>query len=281
MATDAMRMLAHRRIVSIPGLALLVALAFLAVTQVPEQHAALILRFGLPARVVNSGADGKDGAGLALHLPLAEQVVLLDRRLLTLAVDDTRLATGDGQPLAIDAYATWRITDPVRFYQALGTPDRAAGPMRAILAAVLRRELGRTGLPGALALPRGEQAASLRAAFAHELAGYGATVYAVRLSRVALPDGAPLDSAYAQMLARSEADAAAITADGHRNAQLIRADAEARAAQIYAASFGQDPQFHDFYRAMQSYDATFAQKGSRTTIVLSPDNAYLKQFRGK
>jgi membrane protease subunit HflC len=73
----------------------------------------------------------------------------------------------------------------------------------------------------------------------------------------------------------------AATIRAQKNAQIIRAEASASAAQTYAASFGKDPAFYDFYRAMQSYDATFAQKGSSTSIVLSPDNEYLKQFRGK
>lgn len=260
------------------GCLALIALVLAVLTPVPDSRVALVLRFGQPVRVVNGPDSGAraDGAGLVWRWPLAEQVVMLDRRLLTVTADNTRVTTRDGQSLAIDGYATWRVTDPVRFYQALGTPERAAGPLRAILASVLRQELGRSSLADVQG--RGPD---LRAAFAHELAGYGATVTDLRLSRVALPDGTPLEAAYARMTDSAGADAAAIAAEGHRNAQLIRADAQARAGQIYADSFGKDPQFHDFYRAMQSYDATFAQKGSKTTIVLSPDNAYLQQFRGK
>ena len=261
-----------------PVLALLLVLA--EATPVPDTRAALVLRFGQPVRVINGWGAGSAGPGLGWRLPLVEQVVWFDRRLLTVAADDTAVTTSDGQSLAIDAYAIWQVTDPVRFYQALDTPDRAADPLRAVLAAVLRQQLAHTSLTGALALARGQGAGSLRAALARDLAGYGVMVTDLRLSRVALPDGAPLDAAYARMTQAAEADAAVIAAQGHRNAQLIRADAEAQAGRIYAASFGKDPQFHDFYRAMESYDATFAQKGSKTTIVLSPDNAYLRQFRG-
>jgi membrane protease subunit HflC len=76
-------------------------------------------------------------------------------------------------------------------------------------------------------------------------------------------------------------EATTIRAQGEKNAQIIRAQADAEAARTYAASFGKDPEFYDFYRAMQSYDATFAQKDSSTSIILSPDNRYLKQFRGQ
>jgi membrane protease subunit HflC len=272
MAAERLHPDARRWIALAAASAALIALALAVITPVPDNRAALVLRLGQPMRVI----DG----GVGWRLPLVEQVVWLDRRLQTVALDNAQITTRDGQPLAIDAYAGWRVSDPVRFYQALGTPDRAAASLRAIMASVLRQTIGGASLADAMALARGQGDEALRTAFAHELAGYGVTVTDLRLSRVALPDGAPIEAAYARMTADADADAATIAAQGHRDAQLIRADAEARAGQIYAASFGKDPQFYDFYRAMQSYDATFAQKGSRTTIVLSPDNAYLRQFRG-
>ncbi len=261
--------------------AVLAGLALAAAVPVPADRAALVLRFGQPVRVINAWAPGGDQAGLALHWPLAERVVWLDRRLITASLENVRIATADGQPLVIDAYATWRVTDPVRFYQALGTPDHAGDEIRALLASVLRQQVGHTSMSGALALQRGQGTRALRAAFDRELAAYGAHAGDLGLSRLAIPDGAPLDAVYARMSAGAEAEAENIAAEGHRNAQLIRADAQARANDISAASFGKDPEFFDFYRAMQSYDATFAQKGSHTAIVLSPDNAYLRQFRGK
>jgi len=276
----------HRWIAPLLGVAALAGLALTVATPVPADRAALVLRFGQPVRVINAWRPGPNEtsageAGLALRLPLVERVVWLDRRLITVSLDNAKATTRDGQPLIIDAYATWRVTDPVRFYQALGTPDHAGDELRAILASVLRQQVGRTTMTGALALQRGDGVGALRAAFDRELSGYGARVADLGLSRLALPDGAPLDAAFARMSAGAEAEAEEVAAEGHRNAQMIRAEAEARAGEIYAASFGKDPEFYDFYRAMESYDATFAQKGSHTAIVLSPDNAYLRQFRGK
>lgn len=275
-----------RRIAIGLGVVALAALALTVVTPVPADRAALVLRFGRPVRVINAWRATGDDAGLAFRWPIAERVVWLDRRLMTAALDNTRVTTGDGQPLVVDAYATWRVTDPVRFYQALGTPgqaspDHVADELRNILASVVRQQLGRITMADVTALQRGQGLAPIRDAFDRELAGYGAHVTDFGLSRLALPDGAPLDAAYARMSAGAEAQAQDTAAQGHRNARLIRAEAEARAIQIYATSFTKDAEFYDFYRAMQSYDATFAQKGSRTAIVLSPDNAYLKQFRGK
>ena len=98
---------------------------------------------------------------------------------------------------------------------------------------------------------------------------------------VDLPDGTPLESAFERMKTARGQEATTILAEGQKDAQIIRAEAEAQAAKIYADAYGKDPQFYDFYRAMQSYDTTFAPDSkSSSTIILSPDNEYLKQFRG-
>ena len=81
-------------------------------------------------------------------------------------------------------------------------------------------------------------------------------------------------------VAAREQEATTIRAQGQKNAQIIRAGAEAQAAEIYAQSFGRDPKFYDFYRAMQSYDYTFGNKDGQSTIIISPDNDYLRQFKG-
>ncbi|MFN9377242.1 MAG: SPFH domain-containing protein, partial [Novosphingobium sp.] len=111
---------------------------------------------------------------------------------------------------------------------------------------------------------------------------YGAQVIDVRIQRADLPAGA-LESALARMQAAREQEATTIQAQGQKQAQLITSEAEARATQIYANAFGKDPAFYDFYRAMKSYDATFANQANKgsSTIILSPDNEYLRQFKGR
>ena len=102
----------------------------------------------------------------------------------------------------------------------------------------------------------------------------------VRIKRTDLPDGAPLSSAFDRMRTAREQEARSIRAEGAKRAQIIRAEADANAAKTYAASFGKDPDFYDFYRAMESYRRTFEQGEGASSIILSPDNQYLKQFRG-
>ena len=102
----------------------------------------------------------------------------------------------------------------------------------------------------------------------------------VRIKRADRPDGTPLESAFARMQSARNQEATTIRAQGEKNAQIARAEAQALASKTYADSFGKDPDFYDFYRAMQSYDATFGTKDGTTSIILSPENEYLKQFRG-
>lgn len=275
----------RRRVRSLPpGLGFLIAgmvavvLFLLVMVPVPQNREALVLRMGRPVRVLNGWGD--QGAGLAMRWPVLEQVVWVERRQMAVPLDAAPVTTSDGQPLVVDAYAAVRVVDPARLYLALGSADHVPELLRPVLASVVQREVGRRSFAGAMALARGEGLAPLRAAFDREARVYGLAVADVRLRRLAMPEGAALEAVYARMSASREADAAAIAAQAHKDAETIRADAQALAARTYAESFGKDPQFYDFYRAMQSYDTTFAQKGSRTAIVLSPDSAYLRQFRG-
>ena len=181
-----------------------------------------------------------------------------------------------------DAYARFRIIDPVRMVRAAGTSERVAEQLQPILNSVLRQELGKRTFQSLLTAERGAAMIKIREGLDREAREYGAQVLDVRIKRADLPDGA-LESAFARMQAARDQEATTIRAQGQKNAQLIRAEAEAQAAQIYAASFGKDPQFYDFYRAMQSYDTTFSATGTKgqSTIILSPDNEYLRQFRGR
>ena len=114
---------------------------------------------------------------------------------------------------------------------------------------------------------------------------YGVAIVDVRIKKADLPDGTPLQSAYNRMITARQQEARSIRAEGAKRAQIIRADADAEAAQTYAAAFGKDPEFYDFYRAMQSYQTTFLgdgdEKPAPTTVILSPQNDYLKEFSGR
>ncbi len=104
----------------------------------------------------------------------------------------------------------------------------------------------------------------------------------VRIKRADLPEGETLQLAFNRMRTARQQVATAIRAEGQKEAQIIRGNADGEAARIYADSFGKDPDFYDFYRAMRSYEATFLGQNNQggTSIILSPDNDYLRRFRG-
>jgi membrane protease subunit HflC len=144
---------------------------------------------------------------------------------------------------------------------------------------VLRQELSKRTFQSLLTADRGQAMLQIRDGLDRQAREYGAQVIDVRIKRADLPDGA-LESAFSRMQAAREQEATTIRAQGQKAAQIVRAQAEADAAKTYATSFGKDPAFYDFYRAMQSYDYTFTNGQGATTILLSPDNDYLRQFKG-
>ena len=253
---------------------------------VPEEEQAVVLRTGEPVRVVNT-VNGTTGAGLYVRLPLIESVRLIDKRLLDLEMTDEEVLSQDQQRLLVNAYARFRIVDPVRMVERAGTTDGGRVALEPILNSVLRQELGRRTFQSMLTAERGSALANVRANLDRQARQYGAEVVDVQIKRTDLPDGAPLQSAFQRMQSDRQREARTIRAQGDRDARIIRAEADASAARIYAESFGKDPDFYDFYRAMQSYNETFrkARDGEEprgdSNIILSPDNEYLRQFRGR
>lgn len=263
--------------------ALLVLLS--SVVIVPEKQQVVVVRLGQPVRVINRFQPNRDfgmtGAGLSLRIPMIEQLVWVDKQLLSFPMERQVVLSSDQLRLEVDAYARYRIIDPVKMVRTAGSVERVVSQLQPIMTSVLRQELGKRTFQSLLTAERGAVMLQIRTNLDRQAREYGAQVIDVRIKRADLPEGA-LDSAFARMKAAREQEAATIRAQGEMQAQLIRADAEARATQIYAAAYGKDPAFYDFYRAMQSYERTFANPDNRggSTLILSPDNDYLRQFRG-
>ena len=266
--------------------ALVVLLAVLAssVIVVPETQQAVIVRTGEPVRVINrfrpNAPFGATGAGLVMRIPFLERVQRVDKRLISLDMGRQQVLSADQQRLQVDAYARFRIIDPVLMVETAGTEDQVVAQLQPILTSVLRQELGRRTFTSLLTAERGSAMSNIRKNLDRQAREYGAQVIDVRIKRTDLPDGTPLEAAYTRMQTDREREAATIRAQGRKDAQIIRAEAEAEAAKTYAKSFGKDPQFYDFYRAMQSYVTTFETGEGHSSIILSPDNEYLRQFRG-
>ncbi len=268
----------------------LVALAIAllsSIVVVPETEQAVVMDLGEPARVINRFHPGEQfgatGAGISLRIPFIESLVRVDKRVLSVEMDRQQVLSSDQQRLEVDAYARYRIIDPVRMVRTAGTSDQLSVQLQPIMNSALRQGLARHTFQSLLTPERGAVMEQIRLAFDKQAREYGAQVVDIRIKSADLPDGTPLDSAFVRMQAARQQEATAIRATGERNAQIIGAEAEAQAAKIYADSFGKDAGFYDFYRAMKSYEVSFvapAAKGG-TTIVLSPNNDYLRQFQGK
>lgn len=267
------------------ALAALAVVALTSVVEVDETEQAVVLRNGAPDRVINQFQPGQDygqtDAGLRLRIPVLETLVRVDKRVQPLELDRQLVISSDQQRLEVDAFALYRVIDPVLMVRTAGTLDRLKEQLQPILNSRLRRGLAVHTFQTLLTADRGAVIAQVRNQFDAEARQYGVQVIDVQIKRADLPEGNALERAFANMEAAREQEATAIRADGQKQAQIIEADAEALAAQIYAASFNKDPSFYDFYRAMKSYEATMAnpQVKANTTIVLTPDNDYLRQFR--
>jgi membrane protease subunit HflC len=271
------------------GLIALVILFSSVFAVVPETKQALIVRLGKPRLIANAyhpgQAFGQTGAGVVMRIPFVDNVVWIDKRVLNFDMQRQPVLSTDQLRLEVDAYARYRIVNPLRMYVSAGTEARVGEALRPILGSALRNELGRRPFAALLSPERGQVMDNIQADLNRVAKQYGAEIVDVRIKRADLPDGTPLESAFQRMRTARQQEALTIRAQGMQQAQVIRADADADASRIYAESFGKDQQFYEFYRAMQSYRRTFGVDGQETpgesTVILSPDNEYLRQFRGR
>jgi membrane protease subunit HflC len=261
---------------------LVVVTLMLSVIVVPEDEQAVVVRTGKPVRVYNPFIDkadfGQTGAGVHFRIPIAEQVIRIEKRLLSVDMEQQQVLSTDQQRLNVDAYARFRIVDPIKMVETAGTTERVTQQLQPILSSAVRQELGKRTFQSLLTAERGKAMENIRDSLENEAREYGAQIVDVRIKRADLPEGA-LAAAFVRMEAARQEEAQTVAARGKRDAQIIRADAEAQSARIYADAFGKDAGFYDFYRAMQSYSVAFAKGDAGKTILLSPDNAYLNHFR--
>jgi modulator of FtsH protease HflC len=256
---------------------------------VPETKQVVVVRFGKPVRILNRYEPGRPigapCAGISWRIPFADQLVWIDKRVQDVDMQRQQVLSTDQRRLQVDAFARYRIVDPLLMYIRAGNEQQLTEQLRPILGSEVRNELGRIEFASLLTPERQGIMDSVRNSLNGIARQYGVEVLDVRIKRTDLPDGAPLAAAFDRMRTAREQEARSIRAQGQKQAQIIRAEADAEAARIYAASFGKDPQFYDFYRAMQSYLTTFVGDGqdkpAPTNIILSPQNDYLKEFSGR
>jgi membrane protease subunit HflC len=278
------------------GVVALLAVILLASTVaiVPETKQVVVVQFENPIGTVNrwkpGEALGQTGAGLMARIPLVDRLIWIDKRVLDLDLDNQPVLSTDQQRLEVDAFARFRIVDPLRLVQSMGltsgTEDRVRAQLTPLFASALRSELGKVDFNALLSPERGQLMDNIQIALQRYARNYGVQIIDVRIKHADYPEGSPLQSALDRMKNTREQQAQTIRSEGQRDAAIIRAQADAQAAKIYAEAFNKDPAFYDFYRAMQSYRVTFGADSNgklpsgSTNLILTPDNSYLKEFEG-
>jgi membrane protease subunit HflC len=258
------------------------------VTVVRETDQVVVLRLEQPYRTINAYRPGEQfghtQAGPIFRLPFIDRVVRVDKRVLSVDLPNEPVLSTDQLRLQIDAYARFRVTDPLKMVVTIGSEERAREQLQPLFRSALRNELGKRPSAILLSPERGQVMDNIQGALQQLAAQYGVSIVDVRIKQTELPSGSPLDSAFERMKTARFQEAKTIEAQGMKDAQIIRANADAQAAQIYAQAFNKDAEFYDFWRAMRSYRTTFLNtdpaKGE-TSIILSPNNSYLKEFMGQ
>ena len=279
----------NRPLASAVILFLVLVVALMSFPIVPETKQAVVVSFGKPVRILNQYKAGRPigaaGAGISYRIPFFENLVWIDKRVLDVDMQTQQVLSTDQRRLQVDAFARYRIVDPLLMYIRARSEEQLKEQLRPILGSEVRNELGKIEFAALLSPERQGIMDNVKTSLNRIARQYGVEIVDVRIKKTDLPDGAPLESAFDSMRTAREQEARSIRSQGLKTAQIIQAQADAEASKTYAASFGRDPDFYDFYRAMQSYQTTFIgdgqEKPAPTTIILSPQNDYLKEFTGR
>ena len=261
---------------------------------VNQTKQALVLQFGEPKRIIQD-------PGLAIKLPFIQDVEYYEKRVLSLIPQDAEeVILADQKRILVDAYARYRISNPLLFYQTVRNEFGARARLESIIDSSVRRVLGSETLASILTGMRNDINNNIRDEVEESVTSLGIEIIDVRLRRADYPESTS-QNIFNRMKSEREREAKEFRATGEEEAQKIRADAEktrtvivaeaAREAQenrgrgdseaieIYADSFGQDAQFFSFYRSMEAYRSAIGD--SETSMVLSPDSEFFKFFKNK
>ncbi|MBT5002746.1 MAG: protease modulator HflC [Tateyamaria sp.] len=272
----------------LPIIVVLIAVALSSLFIVDEREKALVLQFG---RVV----DVKEEPGLAFKIPVIQEVVRYDDRILSRDIDPLEITPLDDRRLVVDAFARYRIVDIEQFRQAVGVGGIATAENRldSILRAELREVLGSVSSNDILSSDRAALMLRIRNAAIASARSLGVEVIDVRLKRTDLPTE-NLDATFQRMRAEREREATderargneaaqrvraqadrtvvELVSDAERQAEIVRGEADARRNAIFAEAFSKDSEFFEFYRSLSAYER--ALQGKNSTMVMSPDSEF-------
>ena len=271
----------------------IIALSFLGLNSLftmDERQQGLVLQFGEPKRVIQT-------SGLHFKLPLIQNVVRYDVRILEYDLPIEEVIAVDKKRMLIDSFTRFKITDPLEFYKTVGTESSVRNRLNSNVISSLRRVVGRVTLEELLSEERSNIMENIKVEVNNEASRFGIEVVDVRIRRADLPE-ANSQAIYERMIServreakefrakgseiaqkiRAEADKerTVILAEATKKSEILRGEGESQSVNIYANAFQQDPEFYSFYRSMQAYGNVLGEDG--TTMILSPDSEFLEFF---
>ena len=274
----------------IPIIIVLAIITYLSLFTVKEINQAIVLQFGNPKKVITT-------AGLQWKIPFVQNVVFLDRRILSLDPAPEEVIASDQKRLIVDAYSRFKIIDPLKFYISVGNEMVARSRLATIINSRIRNVLGKQSLATLLSEERGRQMAIIQEGVNEEAKKFGIKIIDVRIKRADLPQ-ANSEAIYKRMQTEREREAkefrargaemavtitstadkevTVILANADKQSEIMKGEGDGIRNKIFADAFGQDPEFFSFYRAMQAYEKALI--GGETTMILSPDSDFFKYF---
>ena len=274
----------------LPIIVALGVLVYLSLFTVKEINQAIVLQFGDPKRVITT-------PGLQVKIPIIQNVVFLDRRILNLDAPPIEVIASDQKRLIVDAYARFKIVDPLKFYISVGDERVVRSRLSTIINSRIRGVLGKQSLATLLSEDRTKQMAIIQEGVDNEAKSFGVDIIDVRIKRADLPP-ANSEAIYKRMQTEREREAKEFRAKGaemaititstadkevtvllanaKKQSEIMKGEGDGERNRIFANAFGKDPQFFAFYRAMQAYEKALI--GGDTSLILSPDSDFFKFF---
>ena len=274
----------------LPVLVLAGLVTYLSLFTVKEINQAIVLQFGDPKKVIAE-------PGLQVKIPFIQNVVFIDRRILSLDPAPEEVIASDQKRLIVDAYARFKIVDPLKFYISVGDERVARSRLATIINSRLRSVLGTQSLATLLSEDRSKQMAIIQEGVNNEAKKFGITIIDVRIKRADLPQ-ANSEAIYKRMQTEREREAkefrargaemavtitstadkevTVLLANAKKQSEIMKGEGDGQRNKIFANAFGKDPEFFSFYRAMQAYEKALI--GGDTSLILSPDSDFFKFF---
>ncbi len=274
----------------VPIIAALGFLGYLTFFIVTEVQQAIVLQFGDPKRIIQK-------AGLNFKIPVIQNVVFLDTRILNLDAPPEEVIASDQKRLIVDAFARFKIKDPLQFYISVGNERVARSRLSTIVNARIRGVLGKEELQTLVSKDRARLMDQITKDVNNEASKLGIEIIDVRIKRADLPQ-ANSEAIYRRMQTERQREAKEFRAEGaeiaqtvkstadkevtiilaeaNKKAQILKGEGDGQRNKIFANAFGKDPSFFSFYRSMQSYEKSLV--GKDTSLILSPDSDFFKYF---